>query len=322
MANLKLKFTTGYNTDDLTAYVDQNKSPLYTSAVYGGETMSKLSGSIMTGVKSKEQINYMDIDAILSGDSGCGTQTASGEVYFPIKEVEVGKVGQRIKLCPSDLETFYTQKFLPTGSYYEELPFNTELMARYTEKMAQVIETKIWQETTDFDGFIKTIEATTDVVLANASTGGWTPITSGTGITASNIMSILYRVVEVVPTSLFGNPSLEIFLEPKHFNSMLIALTNANLFHFAVEKDAYTKKSTFIPAFGLTVTALPGLVGTDRIICSRLENYVIATDETSDYDAQVRVFYDEDSELINIRLKAKFGTQIKFGSELVYFKLA
>lgn len=314
MAKLNLKFSTGYDTTGLTEYVDQMKSELYTKATYGGETMTKLAGQIMTGVKHKEQINYLDIDAILSADTGCGTPTASGEVYFPTKEVVVGKVGQRIKLCPSDLEQFYTQKFLPKGSYYEELPFNTEFMDLYTRKMAEVIERKLWQETSQFDGFLKVIEATADVIDGNPD--------NIPSITAANILSILYKQVELVPTALFGDDTLEVFIEPKHFNTMLIALTNANLFHVAVSPNAYTSKSEFIPAFGLKVTALPGLVGTNAIVTSRLSNYVIAVDETSDTDSSIRTWYDEDTELINIRLKAKFGTQIKFGSELVYFKPA
>jgi hypothetical protein len=62
------------------------------------------------------------------------------------------------------------------------------------------------------------------------------------------------------------------------------------------------------------------LDGTNRIHLSRLSNYRIGTDLENDFE-QYEIFYEQKEDLVYYRLRAKLGTQIVFGGELVTFKL-
>lgn len=318
MANLKLKF--GFDTDNLTAYVDQTNLELFTKAVFSNATSQYLSGQVQSGIKYKEQINYMDVDVFLREKSGCGL-TSSGDVIFDKKEIQVYPFYDQKTFCPSDLETFYTQQFLPQGSTYENMPIEQAFAEYYSAKVAAAVEVLLWQGVTGgasgVIGFNQIIDATSGVINGNP-----TSIAVGTGITTGNVIGIFNGMVNLIPSELAGQTDLEFVCGWDTFRKLLQAYFTLNNFHYGATEEAspYATGSIIIPTFGLRVTALHGLTGTNRIHLTRKSNYVIGTDAPNEYES-LDVFYERKDNTIIARLIAKLGTQIKFGSELVTFKL-
>lgn len=318
MANLKLKF--GFDTDNLTAYVDQTNLELFTKAVFSNATSQYLSGQVQSGIKYKEQINYMDVDVTLRAKSGCGL-TSSGDVIFDKKEIQVYPFYDQKTFCPSDLETFYTQQFLPQGSTYENMPIEQAFAEYYSAKVAAAVEVLLWQGVTGgasgVIGFNQVIDATSGVINGNP-----TSISTGTGITTGNVIGIFNGMVDLIPSALAGQTDLEFVCGWDTFRKLLQAYFTLNNFHYGATEEAspYATGSIIIPSFGLRVTALHGLTGTNRIHLTRKSNYVIGTDAPNEYES-LDVFYERKDNTIIARLIAKLGTQIKFGSELVTFKL-
>jgi hypothetical protein len=323
MANLKLKF--GFDTDNLTAYVDQTNLELFTKAVFSNATSQYLSGQVQSGIKYKEQINYMDVDVTLRAKEGCGL-TSSGDVIFDKKEIQVYPFYDQKTFCPSDLETFYTQQYLPQGSTYENMPIEQAFAEYYSAKVAAAVEVLLWQGATGgasgVIGFNQIIDNDSDVIDGNAGTG-WTPIVSGTGILTTNVISIFNNMVNQLPDALAGQTDLEFVCGWDTFRKLLQAYFTLNNFHYGATEEGspYATGSIIIPSFGLRVTALHGLTGTNRIHLAQKSNYVIGTDAPNEYES-LDVFYERKDNTIIARLIAKLGTQIRFGSELVTFKLA
>jgi hypothetical protein len=317
MANLKLKF--GFDTDNLTAYVDQTNLELFTKAVFSGATSAYLSGQVQSGIKFKEQINYMDVDVTLRAKSGCGL-TSSGDVIFDKKEIQVYPFYDQKTFCPSDLETFYTQQFLPQGSTYENMPIEAAFAEYYTAKVAAAVEVLLWQGvtggTSGVIGFNQIIDA------ASPINGNPTSISTGTGITTGNVIGIFNGMVTLIPNALAGQTDLEFVCGWDTFRKLLQAYFTLNNFHYGSTEEGspYATGSIIIPSFGLRVTALHGLTGTNRIHLTRKSNYVIGTDAPNEYES-LDVFYERKDNTIIARLIAKLGTQIRFGDELVTFKL-
>jgi hypothetical protein len=317
MANLKLKF--GFDTDNLTAYVDQTNLELFTKAVFSGATSAYLSGQVQSGIKFKEQINYMDVDVTLRAKEGCGL-TSSGDVIFDKKEIQVYPFYDQKTFCPSDLETFYTQQFLPQGSTYENMPIEAAFAEYYTAKVAAAVEVLLWQGVTGgasgVIGFNQIIDA------ASPINGNPTSISTGTGITTGNVIGIFNGMVNLIPNALAGQTDLEFVCGWDTFRKLLQAYFTLNNFHYGATEEAspYATGSIIIPSFGLRVTALHGLTGTNRIHLTRKSNYVIGTDAPNEYES-LDVFYERKDNTIIARLIAKLGTQIRFGDELVTFKL-
>jgi hypothetical protein len=317
MANLKLKF--GFDTDNLTAYVDQTNLELFTKAVFSNATSQYLSGQVQSGIKFKEQINYMDVDVTLRAKSGCGL-TSSGDVIFDKKEIQVYPFYDQKTFCPSDLETFYTQQYLPQGSTYENMPIEAAFAEYYSAKVAAAVEVLLWQGvtggTSGVIGFNQIIDA------ASPINGNPTSISTGTGITTGNVIGIFNGMVTLIPNALAGQTDLEFVCGWDTFRKLLQAYFTLNNFHYGATEEAspYATGSIIIPSFGLRVTALHGLTGTNRIHLTRKSNYVIGTDAPNEYES-LDVFYERKDNTIIARLIAKLGTQIRFGDELVTFKL-
>lgn len=318
MSNLKLKF--GFDTDNLVAYVDQTNLELYTKAVFSNATSQYLSGQVQSGIKYKEQINYMDVDVTLRAKEGCGL-TSSGEVIFDKKEIQVYPFYDQKTFCPSDLETFYTQMYLPQGSTYENMPIEAAFAEYYSAKVAAAVEVLLWQGATGgasgVIGFNQIIDNTSGVINGNP-----TGITTVTGISTTNVIGIFTGMINLIPDALAGKTDLEFVCGWDTFRKLLQALFNQNNFHYGATEEGspYANGSIIVPSFGLRVTALHGLTGTNRIHLSQKSNYVIGTDAPNEYES-LDIFYERKDNTIIARLISKLGTQIRFGEELVTFKL-
>ncbi len=317
MANLKLKF--GFDTDNLVEYIDQTNLELHTKALFGNPTAAYLSGQVVSGIKYKQQINYMDVDVELRAKSGCGL-TSSGDVIFDKKEIEVYPFYDQKTFCPSDLETFYTQQYLPAGSIYENMPIEAAFAEYYALKVSNKVEIKGWQATTgDASGILglnHMIDASSPI------NGNPTGITASTGITQSNVLGIFDGMVDLIPSSLQGQTDLEFVCGWDTFRKLLRALFALNNFHYGAteEGNPWATGTIVINTFGLRVTALSGLDGTNRIHLTRKSNYVVGTDAPNEYES-IDIWYEKMENVIVSRIVGKLGYQIKFGSEFVTFKL-
>lgn len=324
MSNLKLSF--GFDTSELTPFVQEQGLELLTKALFGGQTSEYLSGNFQDGVKYKDKLNFMDIEIALREQSGCGL-TSSGSTSFYQKEIEVASFYDQQTFCPKDLETFYTREYLPKGSTYENMPIEQAFLAYYSAKIAKQVEIDIWQGTgvggSTIVGFNKTIDdqlADWGVACIN---GNPTSITTGTGITTSNVIGIFNGMVNLIPTELAGSTDLEFVCGWDTFRKLLQAYFTLNNYHYGTteETSPWATGSIIIPTFGLRVKALAGLDGTNRIHLGKKDQYVIGTDMANEYESNIAVFYDQTDNVIISRAMGKLGTQIKFADQFITFKL-
>ena len=209
-----------FNVSALTNYTIENQDQLVSAAVLGAKTATliKNQGNVMVGVKSAEKINIMDTDAVFQAGGTCGFN-ASGTTTFTQRTVTIGKIKVNESLCIKSLETKYLQKALPAGSMYTEMVYAEDYSNLKAAKIAAQLETAIWQGDTasgtanlnKFDGIAKLAAADGTVVLANTTTYLPAAITTATGITASNVVSIFDAVYRALPAEIVSLPSTKIF---------------------------------------------------------------------------------------------------------------
>lgn len=315
----KLKF--GYDLSNLTEFINEERFPeLLTKALFSAKTMSVI--PIQEGIKYKDVFNRID-DSVEFQEASCD-MTVSGSTEFTQVEISVGKIGLYKSWCPSDLEDFWTRVGLPAGSYYDSLAFESAWEAHMSGLVAQEVEKMVWQSDLStgtgnfafFDGFNTTIDA------ASPINGNPTAINSGTGITTGNVIGIFNGMVTLLPAALDGDPEVTFMCGWDTFKKLLQAYFTLNNFHVDGAADSpYKTGEYFFPTFGIKVIALHGLNGTNRIHLGKPSNMKIGTDLENDFE-QYQLFYDQTSDKVYYRLKAKLGTQVMFGNEIVTFKLA
>jgi len=206
----------------------------------------------MVGVKSAETINIMDTDSVFQDGSSCGF-TASGTTTFTQRTITVGKIKVNEALCPKDLQAKYLQQALPAGSRYDSTIFAAEFAQRKADKIAAALEVAIWQGDTGsgtanlnkFDGFVKLIAAASaSVIHANTSTYYGTPLAASAGLTVSNVVAVVDAIYKAIPDEIVAKDDTAIFVGMDTFRLYTIALKNANLFAYNIDKKADAEFST------------------------------------------------------------------------------
>lgn len=120
----------------LSAYTKQLIKPLLTSCVFDAKTQQMImaGGVVIPNVKSSANIPILDTDAVF-GTQSC-TFDASGTTTFSSRTITVGKIKIEEKLCPKDLEAYFTQEALKAGSTYEDFG-NADFQKVYLDKKTQ-----------------------------------------------------------------------------------------------------------------------------------------------------------------------------------------
>lgn len=311
-----------FNVSALTNYVKEDERSLFASSLFNAKTQQLIqsAGNVMVEVKSAATVNIMDTDAAFQDDSGCAFN-ASGTTTFTQRTLTVGKIKVQEALCPKDLEAKYLQKALPAGTNYTEIIFAQEYSERKAGKIAEQLETAIWQGDTDslninlnkFDGFQKIIVNAAGVVDANT-----TPYVSATltSLTVSNILSAVKAVKNALPARVKGKDDVKIFCGWDTFDLIVDAHVNANLFNYGSQNIG--DGEFIIPGTRYTVVAVHGLDGTNDMYAMRTSNMFLGTDLLSDQD-QFEMWYSQDDRNVKFHVGFKMGVQIAFPSEVVKF---
>ena len=155
-------------------------------------------------------------------------------------------------------------------------------------------------------------------VAASPINGNPTAIATATGITTANVISIIDGIYSLIPADILDKADKFVAVGADVFRTYMIALKQANLFHFAPND---TNMEFVLPGTDITLYGLNGLNGTNRIVASYWENMIYGTDLTND-EEQYKWVYDEVDEVWYRTIRFKSGYQIGFPSEVVQFTLA
>lgn len=311
-----------FSVGTLTDYVKQKADEIVTASLFDAKTQQLIqsSGNVMVEVKSAETINVMDTDAAFQDDSGCSFN-ASGTTTFTQRTLTVGKIKVQENLCPKDLEAKYLQQALRPGTNQDSIPFEAAYMDRKSGKVAEQLETAIWQGDTSssdinlnkFDGFQKIIGAASGVVNANSTP--WVSATV-TSITVSNVLTVIKAIKNAIPARVMGKEDFVIFAGWDIFNIIVDAHVNANLFNYGSQNIGNGEFT--IPGTNYKVVAVHGLDGTSDLYGMRLSNMYFGTDLLSD-ETNAEMWFSQDDRVVKYHLAFKAGVQVAFPSEIVKF---
>lgn len=318
-----------FSLGGLSAYTKQLVKPLLTSAVFEAKFQKLLlaEGIVLPNVKSAASIPLIDTDAVFAADS-CSFD-ASGTTTITQRTVTVGKIKVEEKICPKDLESYFTQEALKAGSTYEDFG-NSDFQKAYLDKkntrIASQLETALWQGDTasgtaainKFDGLVKLVDAGSPV---DANVSGYTGVSGSaiSTITASNVISCFKGVRAAIPSALKGKDGVKIFCGFDVFELYQQALIDANNFHYSAV-DATNYEIT-IPGTTLKVVATHGLDTLGDIYALYMPHVALAVDLEGE-ENNYKMWYSEDNNDVRFRVAFKMGVNVAYTAECVKFKSA
>lgn len=313
-----------FNVNGLSNYTKEESLQLLTKAMFTAKTASLLSaaGQVIPGIKSAEILPLLSSDVFFQADS-C-SYSSSGTTTISQRTLTVGKVKVQETLCPKDLETKYTQKALNAGEAIDMGVFTEQIGAEKAGDIAEALETAIWQGDATggagnngyWDGFL--------TILDDLGFGGaGDPIRGNVGgayssITASNIDDIIGTIYGVIPAALLDKPDLFIAMGTDTFRLYRQWLVGANLFHYSPAEIA--SMEIVDPISGIRIYGLNGMNGTNKIVAGLWSNFFLGTDMMNE-EEEFEFVFNPFERRIQFHAAFKYGTQIAYPEQVVYFKL-
>lgn len=283
------------NINTLTDYVNEHRDELFVKASAGAKTLEYV--ELMTNVKYKDALNYLDSTVVFGDGSACGWNPAGSDT-FTQRFIEVKPVSVQKEFCWKDMLKKYMNYEANVQAGRETLPFAEKIIASNISAIQKELEKTVWQgnASADIDGFIAQITAESTVTKATA-----TDVVAG---------------VEKAYTSLNGD-ALEkgayMFMSWTMFKNYVIA-KNAECCSNTVI-DANTVSYVYPYDSRVTIVPVAGLEGTNNIVIASIDNLVYGTDiegsESAfdfDFDKKESKFY------LNVLFNA--GVAIKFLDEV------
>jgi hypothetical protein len=314
-----------FDVSALPAYTEQNAMDIIVKSVAEGQ-LSKYA-QIQPGVKGPTTINILDTDVVFQAD-GC-SRSASGTTTLTQRTITPGAIAVHEDLCMTDLAAKYTAVMLKQGltAEKESVPFEEIYFAQKIAKVQDALGKAYWQGDTasgsanlnKFDGLDKQILA-----AGTAVNGNPTGITTGTGYTAANIISILLGMAELTPEAIAGAEDLKLFVAPAQFLLYQRALADGNYFHYVSEGQVNSMPLIGFPNIEVVsdsgLTALGGSPN-NNIYSMRASNIHIGVDLPDEEANDVRSWYDQNDRIYKVTMAFRTGVNVAFPDEIVRFAL-
>ena len=309
-----------FDVSALSAYIENQDFPLIAQMQATGGLAEV--ADIQTGIKGSSNLQFLSTDVVFGNDA-C-TRTGADTSTFSQRTLTVGAIAVSEDLCIKDLNGYWAQVLIKKGAAgEEEMP--AEIEAVYMENKMNALANQLTisdfrGDTTSgtnnlsyYDGLLKIVDAGSPV---DGNTGA---VTVATGISSSNVLDILDGMWESTPDNISEAEDLSLFVPTSVYKKYVVALKNANLFHYSGDGEQVNLYGTNV-ALRPTV-GLPGAAGSERMILTRNSNIVIGMDGDADEDA-MKVRLDPVTEKnIFFDVTFKRGVQVRFVDEVVEFTL-
>lgn len=314
-----------FSVSTLGNFTDETQTKLLVRTLYEPKTADLIgaAGNIIPGIKSAKALPILET-TIQPQDDACGWQ-ASGTTAFTQRTLTVGSGVFMDALCPVTLETKFTQIGLKAGHPEDLGVFSEQIATEISDSIKDWIEGKIWtgnaSNAGEWDGFCTILTALEfggagDPIEGNPTTGGgWTQLTS---LTTSNIDEAVEKIYALLPNKVLGKSDVVCWMGEDSFRLALLNLKAANLFHYTPE--AATNMQMVWPGTNMKLIGVPGLNGTNKLVAGRVNNFFLGTD-LADEEETFDMWYSKDNREVRYEVTYKYGCQVAFPTEIVYFVL-
>ena len=301
-----------------TTYAGEFAGQYISAALLSGNTLANGGITIKPNVKHKEVIKKLDLSDSLSAAT-CDFTLSADQITLSERILEPSELQVNLQLCKKDFRGDW--EALQMGiSVYDNLPpsFADFLIGQVAAKVAETMEHTIWAGDTLgtyglFDGLVKKIDAdaaTNDVV--------------GTSITAANVIDELGKVVDAIPSAIYGNEDLFIYVPQNVARAYVRALGGFQATIGAAGLD--NKGTTWYNGGGLSFDGVKIFVAnglpSNKIVAAEKSNLFFGTGLLSDAN-QVKVIDMADidgSQNVRMVLRATAGVQYGIADDIVLYQ--
>ena len=314
-------------TSITTSYAGEFAGKYISAALLSGVTLDKGGIEIKPNVKFKEVIKKLATDSNVIKDATCDfTDTAAITLTERILQPEEFQVN--LELCKKDFRSDWEAVSMGYSAF-DNLPpkFSDYLIGHVSGLVAEKTENNIWSGVNanagEFDGFTTLLGADGDVVDVSAGT-----------VTSSNVIAELGKIVDAIPSALYGKEDLFIYVSQNIARAYVRALGGFGILQNAAGSENVSDigangvggqgtmwwQNGALSFDGVKLFVANGL-GDNKAVAAQTSNLFFGTGLLSDHkEVKVIDMADLDGSQ-NVRVVMRFtsGVQYGIGSESVLY---
>ena len=303
-------------TSITTTYAGEFAGKYVSAALLSADTIEGGGITIKPNVKYKEVMKTLSTDAIVK-DATCDFSDTS-TITLAEKILQPEEFQVNLELCKKDFHSDW--EAISMGySAFDELPSNFAdfLIGHVAAKVAQKTEQTIWTGATatagEFNGFGALLAADGDVVDV-----------TGTSVTAANVITEMGKVVDAIPTSVYGKEDLYIYVSSNVARAYVRALGGfgaSGLGANGVRNEGTTWFNNQDLAFdGVKIFVASGMAD-NTMVAAQKSNLFFGTGLLADSN-EVKLLDMADldgSQNVRVVMRYTAGVQIGIGADIVYY---
>ena len=289
-----------------TTYAGEFAGKYISAALLSGNTIANGGITVKPNVKYKEVVKKVATSGLI-GNASCDF-TDAGSLTLTERILQPEEFQVNLELCKKDFRSDW--EAVQMGySAYDNLPpkFADFLIGHVAAKVAEQTEQNIWQGADatagEFDGLSVLLAADSDVVDV-----------TGTTVTSANVIAELGKIVDAIPSAVYGKEDLKIYVSSniaKAYVSAQAALGYRDLYHVGKTEMNFQ---------GIPLFVANGLADNDAV-AAETSNLYFGTGLLADHN-EVKVIDMADldgSQNVRIVMRFTAGVQYGIGSDIVLY---
>ena len=305
-------------------------NPTITGSSYAGEFAGKyIAASLLTAktlddaaITILPNIKYkaaMKVGAFsnLVRSADCDFDSTTSGLTLTEKVLTPTELQVNLQICKKELHADWEAAQMGFSAF-DNLPplFSDFVIARVAAEVASATETSIWSGSAgegNFDGF---------VTLANAGGSGVVSVTAGT-VTAANVITELGKIVDAIPSGVYGADDLIIYVSQNIYRAYIRALGgfgSAGLGAAGYDNKGTNQSLNNLFFDGVKIYPSSGF-GDNQAIAARSSNLFFGTGLLNDRN-EVKVIDMSDidgSQNVRVVMRYTAGCQIGVGADVVLY---
>jgi len=297
-------------------YAGEFSGKYIASALLSASTLDSGAISILPNVKFKSVIQKGATDDIVK-DASCDFVTNQGTLTLTEAVLQPDEFQVNLQLCKKDLHNSWEAEQMGYSAHDSLAPSFAEfVIAHVASKVADKTEKNIWSGATansgEFDGF--TAKLTADATVIDVT---------GTTVNSGNVIAELGKVVDAIPTAVYGQEDLTLYVSSNVARAYVRALGG---FASGIGANGSDNKGTQwynggeLSFDGINIFVAKGLAD-DTMVAAQKSNLYFGTGLLNDQN-EVKVIDMSDidgSQNVRIIMRFTAGVQHVFGSDIVLY---
>jgi len=303
-------------TSITTTYAGEFAGKYISAALLSASTIENGGIEVKPNIKYKEVIKKIATDDVLK-DATCDFDPTS-TVTLTERIIQPEEFQVNLQLCKKDFRSDWEAVQMGVSAF-DSLPpsFADFLIAHVAAKVAQKNETNIWSGTNatagEFDGLVTLMTADADVVDV-----------VGTTVTAANVIAELGKVVDAIPSTLYGKEDLYLYVSQNVARAYVRALGGFGASGLGANgtnaQGTQWWNNGSLSFDGVKIFVANGLAD-NYIVAAEKSNLFFGTGLLSDHN-EVKVIDMADingSQNVRIVMRLTAGVQYGIGSDIVLY---